>query len=129
MAQASVYPPGRRPARAPTAPGAARRTTKCARACGIPRAVLLSGAHALSWCSGTGPPPLSPFQIDPRMHATASGLQYVDISEGTGPVAAPGQDVTVHYTGWLYNQGVQGAKFDSSKDRNDPLCSAWAQAW
>jgi FKBP-type peptidyl-prolyl cis-trans isomerase FkpA len=55
------------------------------------------------------------------MHTTASGLQYLDTSEGTGAVATPGQDVTVHYTGWLYNQGVQGAKFDSSKDRNDPF--------
>jgi len=27
----------------------------------------------------------------------------------------------VHYTGWLYNDGAQGAKFDSSKDRNDPF--------
>ena len=55
------------------------------------------------------------------MQTTASGLQYQDTTEGTGAVAAPGHDVTVHYTGWLYNQGVQGAKFDSSKDRNDPF--------
>jgi FKBP-type peptidyl-prolyl cis-trans isomerase FkpA len=27
----------------------------------------------------------------------------------------------VHYTGWLYNDGVKGAKFDSSKDRGDPF--------
>lgn len=27
----------------------------------------------------------------------------------------------MHYTGWLFNDGVQGAKFDSSKDRNDPF--------
>ena len=27
----------------------------------------------------------------------------------------------MHYTGWLYNDGVQGAKLDSRKDRNDPF--------
>ena len=27
----------------------------------------------------------------------------------------------MHYTGWLYENGVQGAKFDSSVDRNDPF--------
>ena len=52
---------------------------------------------------------------------TPSGLQYEDTKPGTGAEAKPGQDVTVHYTGWLWNDGVQGAKFDSSKDRNDPF--------
>ena len=55
------------------------------------------------------------------MPTTDSGLQYTDTVEGTGPEARSGQSVTVHYTGWLYNDGVQGAKFDSSKDRNDPF--------
>ena len=35
--------------------------------------------------------------------------------------AAPGHEVTVHYTGWLYNDGAQGGKFDSSRDRGDPF--------
>ena len=34
---------------------------------------------------------------------------------------AKGQTVTVHYTGWLFNNGQQGAKFDSSRDRKDPF--------
>ncbi len=55
------------------------------------------------------------------MTTTPSGLQYEDTVTGTGAEAKAGQDVTVHYTGWLYNNGVQGAKFDSSKDRNDPF--------
>ncbi len=55
------------------------------------------------------------------MTTTASGLQYEDTLIGTGEVAKKGHSVTVHYTGWLYNEGVQGAKFDSSKDRNDPF--------
>jgi FKBP-type peptidyl-prolyl cis-trans isomerase FkpA len=61
---------------------------------------------------------------DCKMTTTPSGLQYEDSVVGTGNVATKGQSVTVHYTGWLYNDGVQGAKFDSSKDRNDPFVFA-----
>jgi FKBP-type peptidyl-prolyl cis-trans isomerase FkpA len=55
------------------------------------------------------------------MHTSASGLQYEDTIDGEGEVATSGQHVTVHYTGWLYQDGEQGAKFDSSKDRGDPF--------
>jgi len=55
------------------------------------------------------------------MITTSSGLQYEDTVPGTGDEARAGQHVRVHYTGWLYNNGVKGAKFDSSKDRNDPF--------
>ncbi len=55
------------------------------------------------------------------MITTPSGLQYLDTIVGDGAEATSGQRVTVHYTGWLYNDGTQGAKFDSSKDRRDPF--------
>ncbi len=55
------------------------------------------------------------------MVTTESGLQYEDTTVGSGDVAKAGQRVSVHYTGWLFNDGVKGAKFDSSKDRNDPF--------
>jgi FKBP-type peptidyl-prolyl cis-trans isomerase FkpA len=55
------------------------------------------------------------------MITTPSGLQYEDELAGSGAEAASGQTVRVHYTGWLYNDGTQGAKFDSSRDRNDPF--------
>jgi FKBP-type peptidyl-prolyl cis-trans isomerase FkpA len=55
------------------------------------------------------------------MTTTASGLQYEDTVIGSGALAAKGQRVTVHYTGWLYQDGQQGSKFDSSKDRRDPF--------
>ena len=51
------------------------------------------------------------------MPTTPSGLIIEDVTVGEGAVAAAGQKVTVHYTGWLTN----GTKFDSSKDRNDPF--------
>jgi FKBP-type peptidyl-prolyl cis-trans isomerase FkpA len=51
----------------------------------------------------------------------ASGLQFEDTVVGTGAEAKPGRNVTVHYTGWLFENGEQGTKFDSSKDRSDPF--------
>jgi FKBP-type peptidyl-prolyl cis-trans isomerase FkpA len=53
------------------------------------------------------------------MQTTPSGLQYEDTVAGQGATAQAGHQVSVHYTGWLYNDGVKGAKFDSSKDRGD----------
>jgi FKBP-type peptidyl-prolyl cis-trans isomerase FkpA len=53
---------------------------------------------------------------------TPSGLQYIDVTVGEGAEAQAGQNVVVHYTGWLQNDdGSKGSKFDSSKDRNDPF--------
>ena len=51
----------------------------------------------------------------------SNGLQITDTKAGTGAEARKGQTVTVHYTGWLLNNGQQGAKFDSSRDRKDPF--------
>jgi len=52
---------------------------------------------------------------------TASGLQYEDIVAGGGGEARRGDEVRVHYTGWLYENGAAGRKFDSSKDRDEPF--------
>ena len=57
-------------------------------------------------------------------HPRPSGLQYEDTRIGDGAQAEPGQQVDVHYTGWLWDNGQQGAKFDSSRDRNDPFSFA-----
>ena len=48
---------------------------------------------------------------------TASGLMIEELALGDGAVAKSGDQVTVHYTGWLTN----GSKFDSSHDRRDPF--------
>ena len=49
------------------------------------------------------------------------GLKYTDTKPGDGATAAAGNKVSVHYTGWLSNDGAKGAKFDSSVDRGQPF--------
>ncbi|MES9940935.1 MAG: FKBP-type peptidyl-prolyl cis-trans isomerase [Candidatus Thiodiazotropha sp. 6PLUC2] len=48
---------------------------------------------------------------------TDSGLKIEELHEGDGETAESGQQVTVHYTGWL----LDGDKFDSSVDRDQPF--------
>ena len=52
---------------------------------------------------------------------TPSGLKIIDLKIGTGPSPKPGQICAMNYTGWLYENGKKGAKFDSSLDRNEPF--------
>lgn len=59
-----------------------------------------------------GPP-----KIDAKPSVLPDGLKMWDIKVGTGERAIGGEDVTVHYTGWLTN----GKKFDSSVDRGEPF--------
>lgn len=49
--------------------------------------------------------------------STPSGLKIEELVTGEGAAAEAGQNVTVHYTGWL----TDGTKFDSSRDRRDPF--------
>ena len=52
---------------------------------------------------------------------TPDGLKIIDTKVGTGPSPKTGQTVVVHYTGWLYENGAKGKKFNSSVDRNEPF--------
>ncbi len=56
-----------------------------------------------------------------KMLTTAGGVKYQDTTVGNGAVAAKGQTVSVHYTGWLLEGGKLGRKFDSSLDRGQPF--------
>lgn len=79
------------------------------------RALLLAlSLTLLAACTPPGPPP----------GGSVAELQRLDTRAGTGTVATSGSDVTVHYTGWLYDENApdkHGVKFDSSVDRGQPF--------
>ncbi|UNK59151.1 FKBP-type peptidyl-prolyl cis-trans isomerase [Pseudoxanthomonas daejeonensis] len=81
----------------------------------MPALLCLLSVLFLSACQADqGPPP----------GGSVAELQRVDEQVGSGAVATAGSDVTVHYTGWLYDEGAadkRGAKFDSSRDRGEPF--------
>lgn len=51
----------------------------------------------------------------------APSLQITDTKLGDGISPKPGHLCIVHYTGWVYENGAKGAKFDSSVDRKKPF--------
>ena len=94
----------------------------------IKRSWLLSTAFAAALCAVPGladEPKPTPAQGavkgDSKMTKTPSGLQYEDVKVGTGDSPKKGQTAVVHYTGWLWENGAKGKKFDSSVDRGQPF--------
>ena len=57
----------------------------------------------------------------PKEMTLSSGLRMIDSKEGQGDAVKTGNFIQVHYTGWLYENGVRGTKFDSSVDRGQPF--------
>jgi peptidylprolyl isomerase len=55
------------------------------------------------------------------MTETPTGLKYDDTVMGSGASPIPGQTCVMHYTGWLWQNGTKGSKFDSSVDRGQPF--------
>jgi len=83
-----------------------------------------AAAAVLVLVSLTAPSPMAFGAADGaqgKMSELPSGLKYTDTTVGTGTEATKGHKVSVHYTGWLYNNGAKGAKFDSSLDRGQPF--------
>ena len=71
--------------------------------------------------AGFPAPTPSAAQTTGKTMTTASGLKITDSTAGTGATPKPGQICVMHYTGWLYQDGVKGKKFDSSVDRGQPF--------
>jgi peptidylprolyl isomerase len=62
-----------------------------------------------------------------KMQKSPTGLQYEDVKVGTGAQPRTGQTCVMHYTGWLWENGAKGKKFDSSVDRGQPFEFALGQ--
>ena len=84
----------------------------CSRRSAVFKLAVISGGAAIATptLGQTGKPMTTP-----------SGLQIIDTKAGTGPSPKTGQTCVMHYTGWLYENGAKGKKFDSSVDRGEPF--------
>jgi len=87
----------------------------------VPLAVVLSAAMFLaSGCSKS-------VESNKETSMSTSGVAELiktDAAVGDGEEATTGKTVSVHYTGWLYDEGApdhKGKKFDSSRDRGEPF--------
>lgn len=89
----------------------------------------LPGPRPLAGVPRPPPPPVAPVVEAPEplpgFVVTASGLGVRDDLVGSGPVPAPGQDVVVHYTGWV--EGGDGVPIDSTADRGEPAVLPFGQ--
>jgi FKBP-type peptidyl-prolyl cis-trans isomerase len=61
---------------------------------------------------------------DAKCQTSKTALEIAEAGAGSGAEARSGRRVAVHYTGWLYHPdkpGHRGRKFDSSRDRGEPI--------
>jgi len=92
---------------------------------GFEPAGAIALAALVAGCIATGELPAVDAKSEARSESTifshASGLKIGDIKVGTGASPKAGQICVMHYTGWLYQSGQKGSKFDSSVDRGVPF--------
>jgi peptidylprolyl isomerase len=84
----------------------------------LPRACALLALAVIAAAATLAP---AAAQTAGKPMTTPSGLQIIDTKAGTGASPQTGQICVMHYTGWLYENGAKGAKFDSSVDRGKPF--------
>lgn len=90
----------------------------------IPKAGMLMALTLVTASAAivaAGAPTTAMAQAEGKTMTTPSGLQIVDTKVGDGATPKTGQTCVMHYTGWLYQNGVKGEKFDSSVDRGEPF--------
>jgi len=81
----------------------------------------LSRRHTLAALAAAAVAPHAAIAQGAKPVTTPSGLQIIDTKVGSGASPRSGQTCVMHYTGWLYESGQKGKKFDSSVDRNEPF--------
>jgi peptidylprolyl isomerase len=84
----------------------------------LPRRTVVAAAVGFAI---TGVPMMTESADAQPVATTRSGLKIIDTNPGTGATPKPGQTCVMHYTGWLYENGKKGKKFDSSVDRGEPF--------
>jgi peptidylprolyl isomerase len=87
----------------------------------LPRANALLGIAIIILAASIAALAPAAAQTTGKPMTTPSGLQIVDTVVGTGASPKTGQICVMHYTGWLYENGAKGTKFDSSVDRGKPF--------
>jgi peptidylprolyl isomerase len=80
--------------------------------------LLVAACAAVLLTACATPDPAEPVKTETT---ASSGLKMIDSKEGQGDAVKTGDFIQVHYTGWLYENGKRGAKFDSSVDRGEPF--------
>jgi peptidylprolyl isomerase len=75
----------------------------------------------VAWSGVTLTPPINAVLAQETSVTTPSGLKIEDTKVGEGASPSTGQTCVMHYTGWLYENGQKGRKFDSSVDRGEPF--------
>jgi FKBP-type peptidyl-prolyl cis-trans isomerase FkpA len=87
-------------------------------------AAMLATAFTVGGCQAATESSTSMNQEGNTMTQPVTELIKIDTLEGSGREAEIGFNVTVHYTGWLYDPSKpenKGQKFDSSVDRGEPF--------
>jgi peptidylprolyl isomerase len=87
----------------------------------IPRSALVALALVAATAVFASSPTTATAQAAGNTATTPSGLKITDSKVGTGATPKAGQTCVMHYTGWLYENGAKGKKFDSSVDRGQPF--------
>jgi len=78
---------------------------------------------SLAFVTACSPPAVPPAPPAPQSDLVPK-FEIIEIATGTGNAVAAGGTAVVHYTGWLFDSAAtdrQGKKFDSSRDRGEPL--------
>ncbi|MEB4593057.1 FKBP-type peptidyl-prolyl cis-trans isomerase [Candidatus Thiothrix sp. Deng01] len=92
----------------------------------LPLVLTLSTSIFMAACSDkTANTQAADAKTEPKTETSKmTELVKTDVKVGDGAEATTGKNVSVHYTGWLYDETAQdkhGVKFDSSRDRGEPF--------